>query len=451
MVAVIVLCFLVGYLFIVFEHPLRLDKTVPALLTGTICWALIAIGHVPMIDTDGQLFTSQGVEHEVYYEGLTAILLHHTGKIAEILLFLIGAMTIVELVDLHQGFSVITNRITTRSKRKLLTLICILAFFLSAVLDNLTATIVMISLLRRLVSNKNDRLWFASLIIIASNAGGVWSPIGDVTTTMLWIGKKVSTGPLILNLYLPAVVSLLVPLSLVLLRKEFRGNFPAEERSSKEGLLTSRLMLLVGIGALIFVPIFKTITHLPPYMGILFGLSVTWLVSEYVHPEENFNEERRRLFSVRHALSRIELSSILFFAGILLTIASLESIAVFHADGKAVSLLHQAAENLQAAIPSEEIVVILIGLLSAIIDNVPLVAAVMGMYDEPMDAELWHFIAFSAGTGGSILIIGSAAGVAAMGLEKIDFIWYLRNIAWLAFLGFIAGCLTFIGWYHLIH
>lgn len=451
MITVVVLCFIIGYLAIVLEHPLRLDKTVPALLMGAICWALISLGHLPVVNETGQVFTFSSAAPDVYREGLTDVLLQHLSEISEILLFLIGAMTIVELVDLHQGFSVITNRITTRSKRRLLALLCIFAFFLSAILDNLTATIVMISLVRKLIPDYKYRLWFACLIVIAANAGGVWSPIGDVSTTMLWIGKKVSTGALIVNLYLPAIVCLLVPLTLVLLRKDFRGNFSADKTVAKEGLLSSRTMFLVGFSALLFVPIFKTITHLPPFLGMLMALGFTWLASEYVHPEENLSQEGRRMYSVHRALSRIELPSILFFAGILLAITSLESIAVFHADGKAVSLLHQVAENLQAAVPNEEIVVILIGLLSAIIDNVPLVAAVMGMYDEPMDAELWHFIAFSAGTGGSILIIGSAAGVAAMGLEKIDFIWYLRKIAWLAFLGFLAGCLTFIGWYNLIH
>lgn len=450
MLIAVVVCFIIGYLFIVFEQPLRLDKTVPALMMGAICWTLISWGHLPVVNEIDTII-SYNNGSEAYHDGLTRVLLAHLSKIAEILLFLLGAMTIVELIDLHQGFSVITNRITTRNKKRLLTLLCIITFFLSAILDNLTTTIVMISLVRKLVPNQNDRLWFASLVVIAANAGGVWSPIGDVTTTMLWIGKKVSTGALIKNLYFPAIISLLLPLTLVLIRKDFRGNFAPIKAADKDGLLSSRTLFFAGFGALLFVPIFKTITHLPPFMGMLLSLGFTWLISEYVHPEENFQQENRRLYSVRRALSRIELSSILFFAGILLTITSLESIAVFHPDGKAVSFLHQVAENLQMAIPSEEIVVILIGLLSAIIDNVPLVAAVMGMYTEPIDAELWHFIAFSAGTGGSILIIGSAAGVAAMGLEKIDFIWYFRRIAWLALLGFLAGCLTFIGWFALIN
>ncbi|MDX1941487.1 MAG: sodium:proton antiporter NhaD [Saprospiraceae bacterium] len=449
MLTAIVAVFVIGYLIIAFEHPLKLDKTVPALLMGSICWALIAVGHLDIIDHTDNLITHAS-DAANYPDNLLGVLGHHLTKIAEILLFLIGAMTIVELVDLHQGFSVITNRINTTSKRKVLLIIAVLAFFLSSVLDNLTTTIVMISLVRRLIDDRNDRLWFASIIVIAANAGGAWTVIGDVTTTMLWIGKKISTVEVMKRLFIPSVLCLSIPLIILMFKKEFQGHFALPEGATgngrkKEGLLSSQIMLLTGVGALIFVPIFKSVTHLPPYIGMLLGLGITWLVSEYIHPEEDFSEERKQKYSARHALSRIEMSSILFFAGILLTIAALETVAVMHADGKAVGFLHQVAENLQAAIPNQDIVIIFIGLLSAVIDNVPLVAATMGMYTQPLDDYLWHFIAYSAGTGGSILIIGSAAGVAAMGLERIDFIWYLRNIAWIAFLGFIAGCLAYIG------
>lgn len=455
MLIAIVLCFIIGYLLIVFEHPLKLDKTVPALLMGAICWSLIAIGHLDVIGHSGQVVSAQGAVESAYTDGLLGVLLHNTGKIAEILLFLLGAMTIVELVDLHQGFSVITNRITTNNKRQMLIIVSILAFFLSSVLDNLTTTIVMISLVRRLISDQKDRLWFASMIIIAANAGGAWTPIGDVTTTMLWLGKKISTVEVMKNLFFPSIVCLIIPMILVLMRKDFRGNFVTPglaegEKRAKEGLRSSRVMLVTGLGALIFVPIFKSVTHLPPYLGMLFGLGVIWLVSEFIHPDEDFTAERKHLYSVRHALSRIELSSILFFAGILLTIAALESVAVTY-QGETIGFLHQVAENLTLAVPNQNVVIILIGLLSAVIDNVPLVAATMGMYPDPLDAELWHFIAYSAGTGGSILIIGSAAGVAAMGLERIDFIWYLRHIAWIALLGFLAGAGVFIIWYEWIH
>lgn len=455
MLAAVVLCFVIGYLAIAFEHPLKLDKTVPALLMGAICWSLIALGHLDVIDNEGLVVSAHGAAGVDYTDGLLSVLLHNVGKIAEILLFLLGAMTIVELVDLHQGFSVITNRITTNNKRQMLVIVSVLAFFLSAVLDNLTTTIVMISLVRRLISDQKDRLWFASMIVIAANAGGAWTPIGDVTTTMLWIGKKISTVEVMKNLFIPSVACVLIPVILIMLRKDFRGNFITPglmegATRAKQGLLSSRVMLVTGLGALIFVPIFKSVTHLPPYLGMMLGLGLTWLVSEYIHPEEDFSEERKHSYSARHALSRIELSSILFFAGILLTIGALESIAVFH-DGKMVGFLHQVAENLGAAVPNQNIVIILIGMLSAVVDNVPLVAATMGMYPDPMDSQLWHFIAYSAGTGGSILIIGSAAGVAAMGLERIDFIWYLKNIAWIAFLGFITGAGIFIVWHALVN
>ncbi len=438
MLTLIIIVFILGYLAIVLEHPLKLDKTVPALIMGALLWALIAIGHLDVVGMDhgpGQM---------------EDVLLHHIGKIAEILFFLVGAMTIVELVDLHRGFAVITNRIETTNKRKLLWLISILAFFLSATLDNLASTIVLVSLLRRLIPDKTERLWFVCVAVIGANAGGAWSPIGDVTTTMLWIGKKVSTLGLIQNLVLPSIVCLIVPVLVLSRMKVFQGNIITSEvskskkREKEPNLLTSRIMLFTGVGGLVFVPIFKSVTHLPPYVGMMLALGVVWLISEYIHPEEDFSEERKHLYSAHTALSRIELSSILFFLGILVAVAALESVSVTGTQGQPVGLLMFLAEGLDTLVPNQDIVIILIGFLSAIIDNVPLVAASMGMYTDPMDAELWHFIAFSAGTGGSMLIIGSAAGVAAMGMERIDFIWYFKNIAWLAFLGFISGCITFM-------
>ena len=442
----VIICFILGYLLIVFEHPLKLDKTVPALLMGATCWALISLGHLDVVDTAGSIGDHHG-GHQT--DHMLEVLLHHIGKVAEILFFLIGAMTIVELIDLHKGFAVITNRIKTNSKRKMLILISILAFFLSATLDNLASTIVLVSLLRRLIPVKSERIWFVSLAVIGANAGGAWSPIGDVTTTMLWIGKKVSTVGLIEHLVLPSLVCLAVPVIIASYLKPFRGNITPAQRDiegnkREEKLLSSRTMLFVGVGALIFVPIFKSITHLPPYVGMMLSLGIVWLVSEYIHPEEDFTEERKHLYSAHKALSRIELSSILFFLGILVAVAALESVAVTGPTGEQVGLLKAMAQNLQVAIPNQDIVIIILGYLSAIIDNVPLVAASMGMYDFPMDAKLWHFVAYSAGTGGSMLIIGSAAGVAAMGMERIDFIWYLRKIAWLAMLGFLAGAATFL-------
>ena len=502
MLYLVVAFFVIGYVAIVFEHPLKLDKTVPALIMGALIWATISLGHLPVVGTHGsggghEEGEHAGMTHElevdhdleadapntVSIDGsdaplsadleaaqniderevneltapneypnlgeLEGVLLHHIGKIAEILLFLIGAMTIVELVDLHRGFSVITNRISTTSKKGMLYLICVLAFFLSATLDNLAATIVLVSLLRRLVPVREERLWFVALAVIAANAGGAWSPIGDVTTTMLWIGDRVTTMGLIEHIVLPAILCIAVPVFIAGFLPAFRGKITQPVRdevaeAETERLLSSKAMLFVGVGALISVPVFKSVTHLPPYVGMMLALGVVWLVSEYIHPEENFDRATQgHAYSAHKALSRIELSSILFFLGILVAVAGLESAAVLF-DGKYLGLLASMAQQLDTAVPNQNVVIIILGFLSAIIDNVPLVAASMGMYTFPTDATLWHFIAYSAGTGGSMLIIGSAAGVAAMGMERIDFIWYLKNISWLALIGFFAGAGAFI-------
>ncbi|MFZ4375075.1 MAG: sodium:proton antiporter NhaD [Saprospiraceae bacterium] len=439
MLTSVVLCFFIGYIIIVLEQPLKLDKSVPALLMGALTWALISVGNLEVL----------GVNHQV--TPLEDGLLHIMGKTAEILFFLLGAMTIVELVDLHKGFSPITSLVKTKDKKALLWITSLIAFFLSAVLDNLTTTIVMISILRKLIPTREDRLFYVSLIIIAANAGGAWSPIGDVTTTMLWIGKKVSSVGLMQNLFLPSIISLVLPVFIASLLPIFKGkieNIPGQGNSlDNSKLLSSKTMLIAGLAGLIFVPIFKSVTHLPPYMGIMISLGIVWLISEYIHPEEEFNQENRHLYSVHKALSRIEISSIIFFLGILLAVGALESVVVQSSTGEKVGFLMSLANKLQELIPNQNMVIIFIGILSAVIDNVPLVAATMGMYPMdkfPMDSNLWHFIAYSAGTGGSMLVIGSAAGVAAMGMEKIDFIWYFKNISWLAFIGFIAGCLTFI-------
>ena len=439
MLTSVVLCFFIGYIIIVLEQPLKLDKSFLALLMGELTWALISVGNLEVL----------GVNHQV--TPLEDGLLHIMGKTAEILFFLLGAMTIVELVDLHKGFSPITSLVKTKDKKALLWITSLIAFFLSAVLDNLTTTIVMISILRKLIPTREDRLFYVSLIIIAANAGGAWSPIGDVTTTMLWIGKKVSSVGLMQNLFLPSIISLVLPVFIASLLPIFKGkieNLPGQGNTlDNTKLLSSKTMLIAGLAGLIFVPIFKSITHLPPYMGIMISLGIVWLISEYIHPEEEFNQENRNLYSVHKALSRIEISSIIFFLGILLAVGALESVVVQSSTGEKVGFLMSLANKLQELIPNQNMVIIFIGILSAIIDNVPLVAATMGMYPMdkfPMDSDLWHFIAYSAGTGGSMLVIGSAAGVAAMGMEKIDFIWYFKNISWLAFIGFIAGCLTFI-------
>lgn len=430
MISTVIACFVIGYLLIVFEHPLRLDKTVPALLMAAVCWALLSVGHMEVsIHTEPHT--------------LDEALLFHLGKTAEILVFLIGAMTIVEIIDLHQGFQILKDMVTTKSKKKLLWIISILAFFLSAMIDNLTATIVLVTLLRKLVKDKNERLWYASMVVIAANAGGAWSPIGDVTTTMLWIGEKVTTAKLIEKLVIPSVICMAIPTYVASFLTPFKGNLKetGEVGEDQATLRSSKTMLILGLSMIIFVPIFKTLTHLPPYVGMMLSLGVVWLVSEYIHPEEEFTEERRHLYSAHKALSRIEMSSILFFLGILMAVGALESIEI----------LQQLAESLDQLIPSREYVAILLGGFSAIIDNVPLVAASMSMYSLPLDDDIWHFIAFTAGTGGSMLIIGSAAGVAAMGMERISFIWYMKKISWLAALGFIAGCMFILLEDHILH
>lgn len=449
MTSIIILIFVLGYLTITLEHPLKLDKTVPALIMAALIWAVLAIGFTSgwfdIINSEETVFNflSGG---EPAMEGFQGTLLHHMGKTSEILIFLIGAMTIVEIIDLHRGFDVIKGYVRTKSKRKLLWIIGIISFFLSATIDNLTTTIVLITLIRKLVHKREDRIWYASLIIIAANAGGAWSPIGDVTTTMLWIANKVTTLKLIEFVFLPAVVCFVLPFFIASYLPIFRGNMTVEpdEDQDQNSLLSSKTMLFLGLGMIVSVPIFKSLTHLPPYMGMMLALGVVWLVSEYIHPEENFDKERRQLYSTHKALSRIELSSILFFLGILMAVAGLEAMVYGTINGEEVGTLRYLAEVLQIAIPNQDVVVLLLGVVSAVIDNVPLVAASMGMYDYPIDSVLWHFVAYSAGTGGSMLIIGSAAGVAAMGMERIDFIWYLKKISWLAFIGFITGAGIFL-------
>ena len=449
MESIVILIFVLGYLLITMEHPLRLDKTVPALIMAALIWAVLAIGFTSgwfnVVDGEGQTFSFL-TGGEVAMDGFEGTLLHHLGKTAEILIFLIGAMTIVEIIDLHRGFDVLKRAVKTKSKRKLLWIIGILAFFLSAVIDNLTATIVLITLLRKLIHNREERLWYVALVVIAANAGGAWSPIGDVTTTMLWIGKKVTAAGLIEFVVLPSIVCFAIPFIIASYMSVFKGNIEIEvgEEDEEAKLLSSKTMLFLGLGMIVSVPIFKAVTHLPPYMGMMFALGVVWLVSEYIHPEEDFSREKRHLYSANRALSRIEISSILFFLGILMAVAGLEALVYGTINGEEVGTLRYVAEVLRGAIPNEDVVIILLGVLSAIIDNVPLVAASMGMYDLPIDSVLWHFIAYSAGTGGSMLIIGSAAGVAAMGMERIDFIWYLKKITWLAFLGFIIGAGVFL-------
>ena len=451
MIPLLIVVFVFGYLAITLEHPLKLDKAVPALLMGTLMWAILALGFnqgwLSIVDHYGELFNiNSGNEDEQLY-GFKRNLIYHFSAAGEILFFLIGAMTIVEIIDLHRGFSIIKDAITMKNKKRLLWALGILAFILSAIIDNLTATIILITLLKKIMVKRNYRLWFAGMIIIAANAGGAWSPIGDVTTTMLWIGGKVTAVGLSEYLILPSLVCFVIPFLIAGRMKAFRGKAIRKELiadTEAQKLLSSKTMLWTGLGAIAFVPIFKGITGLPPYLGMMFSLGVVWLVSEYIKPEKNMPRAEKHRYSTHKALSRIEFSSILFFLGILLAVGALESLVYGSINGEEVGTLRYAAESLSNAIPNMDVVVILLGALSSLIDNVPMVAATMGMYTYPIDHPIWHFIAYSAGTGGSLLIIGSAAGVAAMGMEKIDFIWYLKKIAWLALVGFLSGAAVFI-------
>ena len=451
MILLVIIIFVVGYAFITLEHPLHLDKAVSALLMATIMWAILSVGFhegwISVVNTEGEVFNiGEGLSEEALI-GFKKNLMHHFSSISEILFFLIGAMTIVEIIDLHRGFAIIKKAISTTNKVKLLWILGILAFFLSAVIDNLTTTIIIVTLLRKLVPKRDYRVWFAALIVIAANAGGAWSPIGDVTTTMLWINNKVTTPGLIEHVVIPAVFCFVVPFAFASRLKAFRGVTVLKKGvidEDSERILSSRKMLFAGLGAILLVPFFKMVTGLPPYVGMLFSLGLVWLVSEYVKPVKNLSRNEKHLYSTHKALSNIEFSSILFFLGILLAVAALESMVFGSIGGNEVGTLIYAANSLSMAIPSMNTVVILLGVLSAVIDNVPLVAASMAMYDFPVDDKLWHFLAYTTGTGGSLLIIGSAAGVAAMGMEKINFTWYLKNIAPLALGGFLAGAASFI-------
>ena len=460
MESIIIIVFVLGYLAITLEHNLKLDKLIPALIMMAVCWALVALG----IDNFTTWFDSanhglvDGFASMVHDDKLHLVeetLLHHLGKTAEILVFLLGAMTIVEIIDYFDGFSTIKGFIKTKKKTKILWIFSILAFILSAIIDNLTATIVLISILQKIVKNREERIWFAGLIIIAANAGGAWSPIGDVTTTMLWIGKKVTTLKLIEYLLLPSLLCMVVPSLIASFLPAFKGEIDFEEEVDKPKSPHSGRMLYLGLGAIVFVPVFKTITHLPPYVGMMLSLAVVATFAE-IYSSSKFSisnvegEEADEHASsahhspVHHSLSKIEMPSILFFLGILMAVAALESLGI----------LFNFADSLKEGIPligSElsgtgvsDLVVILLGIGSAVIDNVPLVAASLGMFSEGLDNPLWHFIAFSAGTGGSMLIIGSAAGVVAMGMEKIDFFWYLKKISWLALIGFLIGSISFV-------
>jgi Na+/H+ antiporter NhaD/arsenite permease-like protein len=458
---VIVAIFVIGYIAIALEHPIKINKTATALVTGVLCWTLFVIsGPTESLSQSEhyQEFISGLKQHaadfasmtgaQIHAEFVVESLGHHLNEIAQILFFLMGAMTIVELVDAHHGFKLITDKINTRNPKKLLWIVCWVTFFLSSVLDNLTTTIVMVSLIRKLVPNRDMRLFFAGMIIIAANAGGAWSPIGDVTTTMLWIGGQISALGIIKTTFLASVVCILVPL--IYLNFTLKGDLGLKAPSTKGNgneshgaeISSGNLMLTLGILALISVPVFKTLTHLPPYLGMMLGLGVLWIVSEVINP--HLDESIKKSYTAAHALSRIDMPSVLFFLGILLAVAALQSMGT----------LGNFAMYLNETLGDNRIIITLIGVLSAIVDNVPLVAASMGMYSldvYPQDHLIWEYLAYCAGTGGSMLVIGSAAGVAAMGMEKIDFIWYLKRISFLAAIGYLAGAAVYLLQYELFH
>ena len=428
MLTALVIVFVVAYVAIALEHPLRINKSASALIGAGLLWTIYALStadHPRVARELGDSVTST----------------------AQIIFFLMGAMTIVEVVDAHNGFEVITRRISTTKLSTLMWLVGVVTFFLSSILDNLTTTIVMVSLMRKLLAQRDDRLFFAGIIVIAANAGGAWTPIGDVTTTMLWIGGQITSLNIMKSVFLAAVISLLVPLTIT--AYVLRGRTvqaPQPDATRPDAPVTTgferSLMFFLGLGILVAVPVFKTVTHLPPFLGILFGLGILWLVGDLVHRHKE--DEYKEHFTLVRALARIDMSSIVFFVGILLAVATLEH----------THILKSLAQWLDVHIGRLDVIVVAIGLVSAVVDNVPLVAASMGMYDletHPTDSFLWKFLAYCAGTGGSILIIGSAAGVAAMGLEKINFFWYVRKISGLALVGYLAGALVFVIQYNLTH
>lgn len=430
MITLITIIFVLGYLLITLEHPIRFNKTATALITGILCWIIYIVS---------------ATSPEPVLEQLS----HHLIDIAQILFFLLGAMTIVELIDIHDGFTLITDRIATRNPRVLLWIISGLTFILSALLDNLASAIVMVSVTRKLVRDPEQRRLMAGMIIIAANSGGAWSPIGDVTTTMLWIGGQVSTANIIGQLFLPSLICLLAPL--LWLSLSINPATPIDsstDRGVSRPYVTPiqrrdrRIMFASGLTAIVMVPIIKTLTHLPPYMPMLLALGLVWGVSEIIHADKD--EQDRKRYTAAYALSKVDVPSILFFLGILLAVGALESIGT----------LISVAGWLNDQVGNLDLIVLLIGVASAVVDNVPIVAAMMGMYDlntYPIDAKLWEFLAYAAGTGGSLLVIGSASGVAVMGMEKLEFGWYLRRISGLALIGYVAGALVYLGVYTLSH
>ncbi len=435
MVVALVTIFIVGYFFIAMEHPFKINKTATALALGTFLWTVFVFCGA---------ITQPGLDSDGWHNFISEHLVENLGETAEIVFFLLGAMTIVTLIEDYQGFRVITDKITTTNKKKLLWILSILTFFLSALLDNMTTAIVMVALLRKLIADKRERWLYAGMVILAANAGGAWSPIGDVTTIMLWIGGQVTTVNIIVKTIIASLVCMVVPVLIV--GATLKGDIERPESSGSGVEVPAhlrKLILFMGIGALIFVPIFKTITHLPPYLGMLFGLAILWMTTEII--SRKYEKEGHKLPTAVSTLEHIDTPTILFFLGILMAVSCL----------KVSGILGSLAAALNGAFGTEApgffFIDLIIGVLSSVVDNVPLVAAAMGMYDiTGVDAifiqnhPFWEFLAYCAGTGGSLLIIGSAAGVAVMGMEKIDFIWYLKKITLLALAGYIAGALVFI-------
>ncbi len=439
---VMIILFVIGYLCIALEHPLKVNKAAFALFLGVTMWVLYVIAGEGIFDITGYGagFEEFKLEHpdsvHPFIDFLTTHeLIHHLGDIAEILFYLMGAMTVVELIDTYQGFSIITDHIKTTNKVKLLWILSFITFFFSAILDNLTTAIVMVTLLRKLIPDKHDRWFFGGMVILAANSGGAWSPIGDVTTIMLWVAGKVSTGAVMTHALIPSLVSMIIPLIIVSFVE--RGEIDASQRPKEDKSLQvpawqRNLIFFMGVAALVFVPVFKILTHLKPYMGIMLGLSILWITTEILHKT---SQDENRRYTISGVLTRIDLPTILFFLGILLAVAGLQSAG--H-----LSMLAVGMDSLFHG--NYYLVDTVIGMLSSIVDNVPLVAGVMGMYEFPIDHTLWVYLSYCAGTGGSLLIIGSAAGVAVMGMEKIDFVWYLKKITPYALLGYLAGAGVYV-------
>lgn len=450
MFALMVVVFVLGYTAIALEHPLKIDKAASALLIGVLTWTIYVFGGVDILSSGVSRAWNEYVAHNPGMDNANGMLdfithhevLHHLSEISTILFFLLGAMTIVEIVDQHQGFKIITDKIKTTNKVKLLWVLSVLTFFMSAALDNLTTTIVIVALIRKLIDDQKDRWFFASMVVLAANAGGAWSPIGDVTTIMLWIGGQVTTINIITRVIVPSLFTMIVPLIIVSTYLKGHITRPALTEGEDKEYTTHKervFILCLGVASLLFVPVFKTTTHLPPYLGMLFGLGVMWVVTEIMH--RNKDHEFKSRLNVTGVLKKVDVPTVLFFLGILSAVASMQS----------AGHLDILASWLDKNVHDIYIINLIIGVLSSIVDNVPLVAAAMGMYpiegaeavgyaaNFVQDGLFWEFLAYCAGTGGSMLIIGSAAGVAAMGMEKIDFIWYLKKITLLAFIGYLAG------------